>query len=318
MFKKIKSKLAAGKTWVHENLFLAGLLIAAGWFFWPAMNFETPDIAQNVYDQRARNSMSMDMAVAEESMGSSVRRMAMKSIAPPVAGAEDFDPSLTDRKIIKSGNLSIEVPTPEAIRETVESTIKSLDAYISNLNSWEVRSGVLAYSFTVRVPSERFEEALQKLSELGLKKSESYNEQDITSQYQDTEAQIANFKARRDSLRDLMSRRSDSLSDLLAVDRELSSVQQQIERLERTQKTRDNQVAYSVINFSVQPEPQIGDVANPYWSAERSWRQSVNDLIVALQNIADRAIWLVVFAPIWIPILIAIWLFRRWRKRRKQ
>ena len=141
---------------------------------------------------------------------------------------------------------------------------------------------------------------------------------DITSQYQDTEAQIENLKVRRDGLRDLLETRTNKLSDLLSVDRELSSVQQQIERLERTQKSRDNQVAYSVINFSVQPEPQIGDVANPHWSVDRSWRQSVNKLIVSLQDIADKAIYAVVFAPIWIPVLVILWLGRRWWKAWKK
>ena len=318
MLKTLKQKLTSGQHWVKDNWLLTFLILGGVWWFWPESEIHFPEVVQESY--RANQVASFDVAesvAAPALLSRSLSKSRVPNISLPVAEAQDFDPNLDDRKVIKNGNLNIEVPSPEALRETVEAKIKSLEAYISNLNSWEVRPGVLGYNFTVRVPAEKFEQALAELAALGVKKSESFNEQDITSQYQDTEAQIANLKVRRDGLRDLLERRTNKLSDLLSVDRELSQVQQQIERLERTQKTRDNQVSYSVINFSVQPEPQIGDVANPHWSVDRSWRQSVNKLIVALQDIADRGIYLVVFAPIWLPLLVLFYFGRRFWKKRK-
>ena len=144
------------------------------------------------------------------------------------------------------------------------------------------------------------------------------NEQDITAQYADTANRITNLEARRDRLRELMERDTDNLNDVLSIDRELSSVQQQIENFERTLKQHDTNVSYSSVNLNLQPEPEIGDFSTPEWTPNRSWKQAVNDLIISLQDILDRAIQILVFAPIWFPVLFVIWIIQRLIRRRNK
>jgi hypothetical protein len=213
--------------------------------------------------------------------------------------------------------LNIEVDDTEITKDLVEEKVAELGGVITNMNSYEVRTGILSYNMTLRIPSGKLDAALENLASLGVKKSENFSSSDITTQYMDTENQIKNLETRRDRLRELMKFKTDNLSDVLQIDRELSSVQNQIENFQRTQNRRDNDVNFSTINLQIQPKPQIGDFSSPQeWNVEKTWTQSVNDLIHSLQNIAKRVIHIVVYAPIWLPILVLLWFIQRYIRRK--
>ena len=259
-------------------------------------------------------------AVQEESMPTLMMQKSISrgiSMPVPIENKAFAVVSDAERKIIKNASLTIEVDDTEITKDLVEEKVKELGGAITNMNSYEVRPGVLAYNLTLRVPSDKLEVALENIASLGIKKNESFNSRDITEQYLDTANQIKNLEARRDRLRELMKFKTDNLNDVLQIDRELSSVQNQIENLQRTQKRRDTDVAYSIINLNIQPKPQIGDFSSPAeWNLERTWKEAVNDLIHSLQNLAKKAIQIIVYAPIWLPILIILWLIQKAIRRR--
>ena len=264
------------------------------------------------YDIAYEESEAMPMMARSIEMSGRVAKMIM----PEPVFADDFAPEETERKIIRNASLQVEVSDTETAQELVGNKVQELNGRITNLNSYEVRQGVLSYNFTVRVPSDMLNKAMEEFTKMGVKKSESINEQDITAQYTDTESRLKNLEVRRDRLRELMDRETDNLADVLQIDRELSNVQQQIENYERTLKRHDTNVAFSILNLSLQPEPQIGDFQTPEWTVKKSWKQSVNDLIISLQEILDNGIQLLVFAPIWIPILLVLWAIQRFIRRR--
>jgi len=259
-------------------------------------------------------------AVQEESMPTLMMQKSISrgiSMSLPIENKAFAVVSDAERKIIKNASLTIEVDDTEITKDLVEEKVKELGGAITNMNSYEVRPGVLAYNLTLRVPSDKLEVALENIASLGIKKNESFNSRDITEQYLDTANQIKNLEARRDRLRELMKFKTDNLNDVLQIDRELSNVQNQIENLQRTQKRRDTDVAYSIINLNIQPKPQIGDFSSPAeWNLERTWKEAVNDLIHSLQNLAKKAIQIIVYAPIWLPILIILWLIQKAIRRR--
>lgn len=311
------SRLRSCLNWMGQNLILSVVILVGVIALWPEHN---PGVyfSKDVMMEQA----SYDMAYSEnEAMPMMARDMGIsggmaKIMMPAPAFADDFAPEVEDRKIIRNASLQVEVSDTEIARKLVEQKVAELKGHITNLNSYEVRQGVLSYNFTVRVPSETLEKTLEAFTNMGVKKSESIDEQDITAQYTDTESRLKNLEVRRDRLRDLMERETENLADVLQIDRELSTVQEQIESYERTLKQHDTNVAFSSINLSLQPEPQIGDFETPEWTVKKSWKQSVNDLIVSLQGVLDSAIQILVFAPIWIPVLLVLWAIQRFIRRR--
>lgn len=260
-------------------------------------------------------SMAYDMA--EPRMAKS---MAIRSdIMPPIDMGDGFSPD-SEQKIIRNASLGLEVKDAENTKQQAEAAIKALGGAVTNSNCYEhYQTKSLACNITFRVPADQLDTALSTLAAMGIKKSESTNANDITAQYQDTQSQLKNLEIRRDRLRQLAERESDNLGELLQIDRELSSVQTQIDNLTRTQIRRDTDVSYSQLSLSLTPAPQLKPIADDEWNISRVWKQSVNNLTAKTQHIAERAIELVALAPIWLPLLIILLLVRRrFMKKRKQ
>ena len=237
-----------------------------------------------------------------------------RDFAPPVQKG-GFAPESDDRKIVKTAQLNLESDDTEATKDRARSKIRDFGGFITHQNSWEVRPGTLAYRMTARIPAEKLNLAIAELEKLGTKRSESFSSSDITAQYRDTEALIANLRVRRDRLRKMLDRETKNLSDVLQVDRELSNVQLQIENLERLQKSRSDRASFSTLTLSITPEPEIGDFSSPEWSPKKSWRVAVNDFLQSSRKIFDAVVKIVVFSPIWLPILLfLIFLRRQFRK----
>lgn len=293
---------------------LAGAYIYLGGSNQPGPRFSKVMNQTASYDgMMMEESMEMDMAMSEASSVMSRAKMAVRdSIQPPTAQAQGFDPeNLNDRKIIKNGSLQIEVEDTEESLGLVEAELASQKAYITHQNSWEVRRGTLAYNLTVRVPADKLEILAENLEKLGLKKSENYSTSDITAQYRDTDNRIKNLEVRRDRLRALMERETENISDILEIDRELTRVQDEIDNLTNTQTRRDTDVAYSSLQLTLSPQPEIGDFSSPDWNLDASWKSAVNDFIHDARDIVDKLVRAFVYTPIWLPLLLILWGLKR-------
>lgn len=313
----MKQKLKAFGRFLASNslpiVIVGGLLV----WFWPEGDGLKPIPYATNGNYVNEESMEMAYDMADSVAAPRMAKMAFtRGIGGggivPQAMADGFDPESEDKKVVKNGSLNIEVEETEAGRALAEAEVSAVDGAVSHLNSWEVRTGVLAYSMTVRVPADKLEVLVENLAKLGVKKSENYSTSDITAQYNDTENQIKNLESRRDRLRKLMEFETESLSDVLQVDRELNQVQNQLDNYKRTQQRRDTDVAFSTLRLTINPEPTVGDFSNPDWNIERSWKTALNDFIASSQSIVDKAIRLLVYLPIWLPVLLILW----WLKRR--
>jgi hypothetical protein len=102
----------------------------------------------------------------------------------------------------------------------------------------------------------------------------------------DIEARLENLRAEREQLRALYER-ANTTEDVLAVQRELSDVQQEIERLEARQQSLQDQVAYSTLTVRLEePRPTPGRVAPDRWydtPVLSAFLESVDGAVVALR-----------------------------------
>jgi len=93
-----------------------------------------------------------------------------------------------------------------------------------------------AATLTLRIPADRFEEALSRLHKLnGDVIVEATNEQDVTSAVVDLEARITNLQATEVQYRTLLAK-AVKIEDILAVQTRLDDVRGQIEQLQAQHK----------------------------------------------------------------------------------
>ncbi len=225
---------------------------------------------------------------------------------------EGFSGNLNQaRKQIKNGSLILEVEMPEEARILVEQEVENLDGFITSLNSWSVRPKVLAYRMQIKVPAESLEVLIKNLTNIGIKKSENFSVSDITAPYEDTENKLSSLRSRRDRLRKMMEEKTEDLSNVLEIDRELARVQTEIEVLSSTQKRRDTNIAYATLGLTLQPAPIVQEFQSSEWDIQKTWKNAINSFIVDARKILDELVKIAVYLPIWLPALLIIWLIKR-------
>lgn len=160
------------------------------------------------------------------------------------SGSADLASSF-ERKLIRNGSLSLEVTDLEKCNAAIEAWVKDLDGYVSSSNNGERSS-----NYTVRIPCERFDEAMDSAGNLGSLKNKNVSSQDVSDQYYDLKARLETKKVLKNKL-DGYLKQAYSMQDILKVERELNSVQSEIESMEGRLKRLNDQIDYSTINIYV-------------------------------------------------------------------
>jgi len=215
-----------------------------------------------------------------------------------------------DRKIVKTGYLTLEVNDITKAMSEVASVAKELDGYVVSSNK-QGDKDITYGRISIRVPSERFDEAFDRLRKLAVKvPNESTESQDITEEYTDLQAQLRNLEATEAQYLELL-KKAETVEDMLAVQRELSNVRGQIEqvkgRIQYLERTSD----MALIEVNLQKTQPIDGTG---WSALETLKSAVRGLINFGKVLAIVVIWLAIFSPVWIIILVLVFFFRRRRK----
>ena len=151
--------------------------------------------------------------------------------------------SSTDRKLIRRGNISLEVQSLADTRAAVEETVKAYGGYIES--SEEYSSWI---HLTVRIPAERFDEALSTTGSLGKIRQKSVSSEDVTEQYYDIEARISARKALLERLEQHLKETKD-MKEILEVEDKLNSVTTELEIAEGQMKRLSSQITYSTLSI---------------------------------------------------------------------
>jgi hypothetical protein len=166
---------------------------------------------------------------------------------------------------------------------------------------------------SIRVPADRFNEALQRLRSVAVKvTSENTNSQDITEQYADLQAQLHNLEATEAQYLALL-KKADNVKDILEVQRELSNVRGNIERVKGRIQYMDRTSDMSLIEISLKKVKPLGEST---WDVPGIFKTAVDGLIVFGKILMGILIWALVFSPIWIIVIVIILIVKRKKKAR--
>jgi len=215
-----------------------------------------------------------------------------------------------DRKIVKTGYLTLEVEDVAEAMNGVAAAAKELGGYVVSSTKYESDSRPHG-RISIRVPAERFDEAFDRLRQLAVDvPRESTESQDVTEEYTDLEAQLRNLEATEAQYLALLDK-AETVEDILAVQRELSHVRGEIERIKGRMQYLERTSDMSLIEVNIQGTKPLGQTG---WSAFQTLKSATRGLTTFGRVLADIALWLVIFCPIWIPIIFLIRFLRRRRK----
>lgn len=163
------------------------------------------------------------------------------------------------RKVISTASISIQVDTvPDAVNQ-VRTIAESLGGFVEQLSSYGGSNQQQA-SLTIRVPQDQFFPALERLEGLGEVQNRNVGSQDVSEQYIDLQARLKSAQREEESLLSLLDK-AQQVSEILTIERELTRVRSEIERLQGQLNFLERRVDLATISVSLFPPPE--EVAQP-------------------------------------------------------
>lgn len=237
--------------------------------------------------------------------------------APGAPSAKAAVPeSAMPRKIIYSADVSLTVDNIALAAHDIESKIKLCDGFIADSElgggGGENRTG----TWKIRVPTSQFQTFLSSLSGVGDVQETKISSQDVSEEFYDVAARLRNKQTEEERLIQHLKASTAQLSDILTVERELSRVREEIERIQGRLRFLSNQTDLSTITLTVR-ERGVGAKSVPSFVSQIG--TTFSGSVKAIGDVA-RGLTLVVIALFpWLLILGAIGtpFYLRARRRRQ-
>ena len=167
-------------------------------------------------------------------------------------GSVTTDQSQTsDRKIIKTANMSAETKNFDEFLSIVEGYLSEKGGYIENkeMNNNTDFAGRKCY-LTIRIPETELDGLMKKIGENATVTYENIRANDVTDSYNDSERQIKVLETEQQRLLELL-KKAESLDDILEIESRLTQIRYELSSYEQQIEEYDDSVSYSTLSLNV-------------------------------------------------------------------
>lgn len=247
----------------------------------------------------AKDTVSMEAPMAASMDGGLYENAAM---AEEGAGEEvpEQQVQASDRKLIKTVDMSVETEEFDTLVSNVETKVSSLGGYIemSNVYNGSYTSNYRSRSadITARVPADKLDQFITEVAEYSNVIRKEERVEDVTLQYVDMESHKKALMAEQESLLSMLEN-AQSIEDIIAINEQLTDVRYRIESMESQLRTYDNKINYSTLYLNIQEVEQYEPYA-PKSAGERIREGFVRNLHRVGDGISNFFIELVIALPI--------------------
>lgn len=247
------------------------------------------------------------------------------------AGETVFDPALYGKMIIRNGSINLEVNVFDTAYTQIEQIVTSLEGYIESADTYSspvyennIRKGDMkGGNLSLRIPSTRFDAAMQQFKALGTVTRSNISSYDVTENYIDTQSRIQNLEAREIRLRELLAR-AENIKDIVEIDIQLTNVRTEIDSLKAVLKNYDKSLQMSVIYVSLY-ETKLSESAisgfdgNLFERIKANLIRSINSVLQLAQTAVVGLFAILPFVlAIGVIAFVAFRILRGWFRRRDQ
>jgi hypothetical protein len=224
--------------------------------------------------------------------------------AAPSAAPQDGETAAfrDDALIVRTGTLQLQVTDVDVAAASARTTIRELGGYVGASRRTSDGEHPVA-TITYRIPSDRWDEALDAIRGLGTKVlGEETEAEEVTSQVVDLGARITNLRASERSLQ-AIAERATKISEVLEVQRELTTVRGEIERLVAQRQSLEERASFGTLTVTYGVEVVAIAEAQRDWNPASEVDRASASLLDILQAVTSAGIW---FAIVWLPVLLAL------------
>jgi len=169
----------------------------------------------------------------------------------------------------------------------------------------------------IRIPSRKFKETLNFLEGLSVKVVyENLYGEDVTDQYTDIKARLQTLYTTKAKFEEILTK-ANQVQDILNVQREIINLQSQIDSLKGQELYLEKSAELSKITVYLSTdELELPYAPKENWRPEVIIKTAIRSLVQNLRDVVSAAIWIGVYAIIWLPLLlIGIFLKKKLSKK---
>jgi Domain of unknown function (DUF4349) len=229
----------------------------------------------------------------------------------PATGTNPQAQQPFERLVIKTADISLQVESVRDAETAVRAKVQALGGYVVKAQNSGSDENMTA-QITFRVPATRFDEALSGMQGLAKKVlGRTVSGDDVTEEFVDLQSRMRNLEATRDRLLTFLNK-AENVDEALKVNESLTQIQGEIEQVKGRTEFLKQSAALSTVTVSLAPVPAITPlVEEGGWQPLAVARRALRNLIELGQGLANVAIVLLVWTPLWLPLALLGWWLRR-------
>jgi hypothetical protein len=182
--------------------------------------------------------------------------------------------------------------------------VRKYGGYIGELNVTGPRGAGRSLVARLRIPSDRLNSVVEELKRLGRVEQETQRGEEVTQQYVDLTARLTNARNTEQRLLEILRERTGKISEVLAVEREIARVREEIERTDAQLKNLVKQVQFATVELQVREEYKTPLEVTPRGAGTRLR----NATIEGYRSLVETVLGLVLFLLRSGPVLL-FWAF---------
>jgi hypothetical protein len=211
---------------------------------------------------RDRSDVPSSKAASPVPLGTMGRSAVSERDAPAQNQAADqwsratFDGA--SRLIVRTGQAGIEVDSLERSMAELRRIVQRVGGFVADASVQSGRNQLRSATLQLKVPASRFDDLTEGLEPLGRLQFVNVSAEDVSEEFVDLTARVANGHRLEDRLVELLRTRTGKLQDVLTVERELARVREEIERMEGRMRFLKNSAQLSTLSVNLyEPAPIV-------------------------------------------------------------
>ena len=197
-------------------------------------------------------------------------------------------PAPTGTMLIRAARVGVEVDSLERSVAAARELAERLEAVVADTRLETGTHRRRSATLVLRVPVERFDDALAGVEPIGRVESVEATAQDVGEEFVDVTARVENARRLEQRLLHILGARTAALKDVLEVEQALARVREEIERYEgRVRYLRAHTATSTITLFLHEPEPIVGEAGTSVMgeAARQAWRNFVALAVVFVQSL---------------------------------
>jgi hypothetical protein len=276
-----------------------------------AADSDAPATASQQREQaEGSNSLADENALADQSGADSAGKPTEVEASPDLHTAPE-------QALIRKGNVALRADDVGRAQIAVQKVVDRYAGQVTDEESQADDDGNATFTrMVLRVPSQDFGKAIRELKDVAELESATTNQDDVTSEVIDVQSRL---KVQKRSIAriSVLFQQAQSISDIMAIEAELSQRQADLESLEQQAAYLANQTTLSTIVVSIdeipekKPAPKDDDDTGFVAGLSAGWGALATFAVGLATAVGALLPWLVVVALVGIPTLLLVRSLRR-------